>query len=60
MNTSQHIPVVSVNGERIVDSPVAAPLILKKKQRMVKGSEFNKAEVYVSIKTPFWYNVGEV
>lgn len=27
---------------------------------MVEGSELNEAEVYVSIKTPSWYNVGEL
>ena len=54
MDTGQHILVLSIDGEGVVDLSVAALLVLEEKRRVVECGELDEAKVMVFVNAPVW------
>jgi len=52
VHAAEHVPVVPVHGEGVVDLAVAAPLVLEQQRRVVERRELGEPKVMVAVDTP--------
>lgn len=50
----QDVSVIPCYSERVVHSPITAPLILEQQARVVKCCEFDKSIIFISKNAPIW------
>jgi hypothetical protein len=52
VHAAEHVPVVPVDGEGVVDLAVAAPLVLEQQRRVVERRELHEPEVAIAEDAP--------